>query len=594
MKRQLSITLAVAILSCICAVQCSAKESWVRIQSKNFTLIGNASESEMRKVATKLEGFRQTLSLIFPQVKIETPVPTTVVIFKTHDGFRPFKPRYHGKVNDDVAGYFLAGPYMNYIAITAEDRGLSPYPYEVIFHEYEHFITGNNLLRVPVWLDEGLAEFYSSFATSDDDQKITLGLPLGRHILYLKNRPLIPLKTLLAVDRKSPYYSEGSKAGVFYAESWALVHYLMLANQEKRKGQLLRFINLLDSDLPIEEMFRQAFQTDYKTIEEELRSYIHKFAFPVLEGTFKQPVNFEKEVKSTPLSEAEVHYYLGDLLLNLRRPDEAEARLQKSISLDARFAPSVVSLGILKMNDDTDQAKKLFQSAIEIDSKNYLAHYYLALALVREKLVEEAINSFKQSISLKADVAPVYMSLGYAYRQNGQENEAIETFRQGLRVNPKEAYFYHALGYIFWQRGQGQFAANDAVSYLRIKGWRDEHSQYMVLMKYFGLRQAGRAADAARVLEEAAGKVDTSSWPFPVIRYLQRALTIQDLLALATDNDKLTEVHAYSGLELSLNGERAAALEHLRWVKENGNKKFVEYPLALAELERIAAAAGSQ
>jgi len=84
---------------------------------------------------------------------------------------------------------------------------------------------------------------------------------------------------------------------VFYAESWALVHYLMLANQEKRKGQLRRFIGLLDSDLPIEEMFRQAFQTDYKTIEEELRSYIYKFAFPVLKGALSNPSVFEKEVK---------------------------------------------------------------------------------------------------------------------------------------------------------------------------------------------------------------------------------------------------------------------------------------------------------
>jgi len=68
---------------------------------------------------------------------------------------------YNGKVNDDVAGYFLAGPYMNYIAVTAENRGFSPY--EVTFMSMSTSVTGNNLLHVPVWLDEGLAEFYSSF-----------------------------------------------------------------------------------------------------------------------------------------------------------------------------------------------------------------------------------------------------------------------------------------------------------------------------------------------------------------------------------------------------------------------------------------------
>src|SRR4030095_9328321 len=105
--------------------------------------------SEMRKVATKLEQFRQMLALMFPRLKIETPIPTTVVIFKNHDSFRPFKPLYKGKTQENVGGYFVSRQDINYIALTAEMRGLSPY--EVIFHEYEHFITRNNLRRAPPW-----------------------------------------------------------------------------------------------------------------------------------------------------------------------------------------------------------------------------------------------------------------------------------------------------------------------------------------------------------------------------------------------------------------------------------------------------------
>ena len=47
---------------------------------------------------------------------------------------------------------------------------------------------------------------------------------------------------------------------------------------------------------------------------------------------------------------------------------------------------------------------------------------------------------------------------------------------------------------------------------------------------------------------------------------------------------------AKESLDLSLNGNPAEALPHLHWVRENGNKNFVEYPLALAEIERIEAA----
>lgn len=41
------------------------------------------------------------------------------------------------------------------------------------------------------------------------------------------------------------------------------------------------------------------------------------------------------------------------------------------------------------------------------------------------------------------------------------------------------------------------------------------------------------------------------------------------------------------GLALSLAGERQEALKHLQWVKDNGNKSFVEYPAALTELKRL-------
>lgn len=40
-------------------------------------------------------------------------------------------------------------------------------------------------------------------------------------------------------------------------------------------------------------------------------------------------------------------------------------------------------------------------------------------------------------------------------------------------------------------------------------------------------------------------------------------------------------------LIFSLQGETALALDHLRWVAVNGNKNFVEYPLAFAEIARL-------
>lgn len=592
MKRNLARIITLAVLLVISHSSTSAKDNWTRVQTKNFTLVGNANERDIRKIAVKLETFRETLSLMFPKAKITTAIPTTVVIFKSDDAFRPFKPRYQGKIRDNVGGYFIPGQHMNYIVLAAEKEYIDPY--EVIFHEYEHFVLRNNLLHIPPWLDEGLAEFYSSFQTNDDDRGFTLGMPLEKHIYYLRSHSLLPLKTLVAVDRKSPHYNESGKAGAFYAESWALVHYLMNGNQQKRQVQLLKFIDLVNSGVAPEKSFQEAFGVDFKAMEGELRNYVSKFTFPILNGTFRNQLNLDQEMQSAALSEAEVNYYGGDLLLSIRQIPEAKVMLEKSVALDARNARSLVSLGMLRLAEKRQEdAAKLFESAVESDPGYYLAHYYHGRILARGDHHEEAIKSFKQAIALKPDLASLYLDLGYAYLNSGNEDEAVKTFEQGIRANVRESSFYNALGYVHLSRANGDAAAADAYNYLKISGWQAYSSQYMVLVWYFGLRQGKHDEFAVKTLQDSLPKVDQTEWPYPVLQFLNHELTLDQMLARATDNDTLTEAHAYAGLLLSLNGEIPAALEHLRWVKENGNKSFNEYPLALSELERLETSAAA-
>ena len=585
--------LVVSLLLLLAPASSFAKENWVSMQSKNFTVIGNAAERDIRKLATRLEQFRHVISLLFPRTQIETPVPTTVILFKDHDSFKPFKPLYKGKTRENIGGYFLPTPDVNYITLTADLGGLTPY--EVIFHEYQHFILRNNLPSAPPWLNEGLAEFYSTFS-SDDEQKAVLGAPIARHILTLRDRNFLPLKSLLDVDHKSPHYNETNKAGIFYAESWALIHYLIMGEGGKRRPQLSDFISRLNNGLPLEENFRQSFGADYKTIESELRDYINKFSFPVLNVTFSKQLEYAKELQSAPLSEAQTNYYLGDLLLRMRRLEEAEGRLQKVVELDPKFAPGYISLGILRLlQQRPDEASKLLRAAIENDPNNYLSHFYYGYVLRQSAQHDEAVKAYQQAIKLNPEAARAYADLGYTYLTLGKDEEALEAFKESLRIDPKNPYHYRTRSYIYLRRAHGVMAASDAVNYLKQQGWRDSHSAYMVVAANLGFRQQRRDNPfAAKVLEDAAARLDATEWPYPVIQYLRREITAEKLMELATDNDKLTEAHAYVGIDLSLGGSTEAALPHLRWVRENGNKNFVEYPLALEEIRRLEAASSKQ
>ena len=81
------------------------KDDWIQVRSKNFYLIGNASEKEIRKVGTKLEQFRETFRLLFVNANLTASVPTNVIVFKNSAAYKPYKPRRaNGSTDDEIAG----------------------------------------------------------------------------------------------------------------------------------------------------------------------------------------------------------------------------------------------------------------------------------------------------------------------------------------------------------------------------------------------------------------------------------------------------------------------------------------------------------
>src|SRR5262245_53765874 len=162
----LAFALLVAVSAPFAARPGSAKEIWLKAQSRHFTLIGGAREKEIRNVATRLEQFReafsQVFSQIFPPSIIGSSVPITVIVFNNDSAYKPFKPLHQGKPAE-VSGHFQSSGDVAYIALAAGRDGANPYA--IIFHEYVHALTSGGELPTPLptWLSEGLAEYFSSF-----------------------------------------------------------------------------------------------------------------------------------------------------------------------------------------------------------------------------------------------------------------------------------------------------------------------------------------------------------------------------------------------------------------------------------------------
>ena len=372
------VTLILAVLLCFIALTpplVSAKDNWISVRSKNFLLIGNANEKQIKQVAGRLEQFREVFSHLFPKAVLSTSVPTTVVVFKNDNSYAPFKP------NSNTAGYFQPGDDVNYITLTTETRGQQD-PFDVIFHEYTHLMVNSTLGNVPTWFNEGLAEYYSTFSISDD-QKVVLGSPIASHVYLLREKKMLPLRTLFQVDHKSPYYNERDKQSIFYAESWALLHYLILGKGGARANQVGAFVEAMDRNVPMEEAFQQTFSMTFESMEKELRDYIKNDRYPIMTGHFARKLEASVDMQVASITEAQTQAYLGDLLVHSNRAD-GEAYLKKALSLDPDLAMAHASLGMLRVREGkVAEASQSLEKALAADSQNYLIHYYYAYALSR-------------------------------------------------------------------------------------------------------------------------------------------------------------------------------------------------------------------
>ncbi len=418
-----------------------AKDNWISVRSKNFFLIGNVNEKEIRQVATRLEQFREVFSLLFTQANFTSPVPTTVVVFKSDKSYAPFKP------HANTAGYFQPGPDVNYITLTTEVRGEQD-PFKVIFHEYTHLLVNNTNGNVPAWFNEGLAEYYST-TTVTDDQKVVLGKPIGSHVYLLRQKKMLPLRTLFQVDHKSPHYNERDKQGVFYAQSWALMHYLILGNDGQRAAAMGAFLEAIAANLPMETAFQKAFGMGFEQMEKELKQYIQKDRYPIVSGHFERKIGADTTMQVAPISEAEAQAYLGDLLLHANGA-HAEGYLKKALELDPNLALAQASMGMLRVRQGrAAEARQSLEQAVVANSQNYLIHYYYAFALSRESSNAEVISSFspqnvekmrehlRKAIQLRPDFPESYSLLAFVNLVSGSNlDESVQMLKQALTTSP--------------------------------------------------------------------------------------------------------------------------------------------------------------
>lgn len=423
-------------------------ELWVEVRSPHFVVYSNGGEKQAQRVAEQFEQIRAMFAKAFPNVRVDPGEPLLIFAAKNEQTLKALLPEFWEKKGRmRPAGLFQPGQEKNFVALRTDTVGDNPY--HTIYHEYVHLLVRLNYQDLPAWLNEGLAEFWGN--TVIGDKLIRTGQPDESHIYLLRDSRLLPIDVLLKVDHGSPYYNESNQASIFYAQSWALVSYLLLDEKVRPTTPISRFIRELSTGKDDTEAAKEVFG-DLKKLEKTLEGYIRRSTFSVLE--MKKPAEIaDSAYRARAVPEAEMAALQGDLYVHTNRPAEAKAVLERALKLDPQSPLAHESMGFMFYREnEREEAAKWFAKAAELDSKNAMAHYFHAMLQLQEALDSEKLPhveaSLRKAIELNSSFAPAYVTISSLYVMQDEDEKAVEAAKKAFQLRPGEMMYAFNLAQI--------------------------------------------------------------------------------------------------------------------------------------------------
>ncbi|MGH9641175.1 MAG: tetratricopeptide repeat protein, partial [Terriglobales bacterium] len=260
---------------------------------------------------------------------------------------------------------------------------------------------------LPLWLNEGWAQLYEN--TEIKEKEVDLGEPSVQNLMLLRENRLLPLTTLLAVDRNSPYYHEENKGSIFYAESWALTHYLTIKDEQDKTDRLAQYAKLVSNNVDAVTAATRAFG-DLKILEKNLTQYVSQgtfYHFHIPGTTVIDETTFQFEA----VSSVQADTIRADFLAYNGRAKDARALLDRVLREEPKNAAAHETMGLMAFREGKlEEAGHWYEQAVTLDSQSFLAHYYFAAIAMHEPGSAERNTqievSLRTAIKLNSSFAP--------------------------------------------------------------------------------------------------------------------------------------------------------------------------------------------
>ena len=383
------------------------QKPWMRIDSTHFVFLSNAGERRTRGIVNDFE----SLAALLKRTSTHFRPParrTRVFVFDDRRDIQPYFNASYG-IAVDANGITVRHPDGGTtMLIDASSRGGSTLTPR---HELVHDLLRHPSRPVPLWIEEGLAEYYSN-----------AGLPIREHVTLLRGPYRISLRDLFAMQPSDPR----SRWYEFYAESWAAVATLMRTNTPA----FFALLDELEKGGDVVEALRKHFSMSTMKLEGAMR----RAGAPL---TTLSVTQFEAPMEISVAERSEVLYELAELLARVpNQEDEADRHFRASI--DARPQKTVVFIRYAEFlihHGRTGEARATAEQALLRGADESRAHAVIALSLAGEKR-GDAVPYLECARHAMPDRADLTLALYSLYMDSGERMHADSLFHE-LTLSPK-------------------------------------------------------------------------------------------------------------------------------------------------------------
>ena len=225
-------------------------------RSKHYRILTNLSQSETVPYGRHMDALFEQYDKRFRSLGDKTIERMPLYLFKTEQQYERFLQE-HDIDASHSGGMFFVTHKLQGLA-TWSDRRSRRKTIEVLQHEGFHQFAWHAIgPSLPVWLNEGLAQYFEH-AVIGDGGGMSLGLTSRPRIERVKAAinqgdalPIISLMRISTEQWASVLRRDPNRADLLYAQSWSLAYFLIHGNDAEHQPNLLDYLKrLANGDRP--------------------------------------------------------------------------------------------------------------------------------------------------------------------------------------------------------------------------------------------------------------------------------------------------------------------------------------------------------